>query len=206
MLFKETKLKGAYIIELEPVEDQRGYFARSFCRNEFKLHGISMEVVQCNISYNKKKGTLRGMHFQVPPSEEAKIVSCSKGAIYDVIIDLRPDSPTYCKWLGVELSANRSPLTAHRSLLTAHRSLLTAHPSPLAGSCRMLYVPRGFAHGFLTLEDDTELFYLMSEFYSPGHGRGIRWNDPFFGITWPGEVKVVSDQDRSYPDFTFNKT
>jgi len=180
MIFKETSLKGAYIIETEPIEDGRGSFARSFCQKEFALHGINMNIVQCNISYNKKKGTLRGMHYQGSPYEEAKLVSCVGGSIYDVMIDLRPDSATYCQWIAVELTAYCLPLTA---------------------CYRMLYIPKGFAHGFLTLEDNTEVFYQMSEFYAPGYGRGIRWNDPLFGIAWPGEVKVISDQDKSYPDF-----
>lgn len=187
MLFKETKLKGAYIIELEPFLDERGFFARSFCQKEFKLHEINLDIVQCNISYNKKNGTLRGMHYQAAPSAEAKLVSCIRGTIYDVIIDLRPDSPTYCKWTGIRL--------------TAHCSQLTAYSLPLTAPYRMLYIPKGFAHGFLTLEDDTDIFYQMSAFYAPGYGRGIRWNDPAFGITWPGEISVISDQDKSYPDF-----
>jgi len=174
MIFKETALKGAYIIELEPIEDNRGFFSRSFCKKEFALHGISMDIAQCNISYNKKRGTLRGMHYQIAPYEEAKIVSCNKGSIYDVIIDLRSDSSTYCEWIAIDLSE-------------VHH--------------RMLYVPKGFAHGFLTLEDHTEVFYHMSEFYVPGFGRGVRWNDPVFGIEWPGEVTVISNQDIAYPDF-----
>jgi dTDP-4-dehydrorhamnose 3,5-epimerase len=176
MIFTETKLKGAYIIELEPIIDQRGFFARSFCQKEFEQHGIRMNIAQCNISYNKEKGTLRGMHYQAAPHEEAKIVSCIRGLIYDVIIDLRKDSSTYREWIAVELSE-------------AHY--------------KMLYVPKGFAHGFLTLEDNTEVFYHMSEFYAPGFGQGVRWNDPTFGITWPGEANIISDQDRSYPDFAF---
>lgn len=175
MIFKETKLKGAYLIEIEPIEDERGFFARSFCRNELKAHEIDMEIVQCNISYNKRKGTLRGMHYQAAPYQEGKIVSCTRGSIYDVIIDLRDDSSTYCKWIAVGLSALRR---------------------------NMLYVPKGFAHGFLTLEDNTEVFYHMSEFYAPGYGRGVRWNDPAFGIEWPDNVSVISNQDKSFPDFT----
>ena len=239
MIFKETKLKGAYIIEIEPIEDNRGFFARSFCKKEFESHGIDMNIVQCNISYNKQKGTLRGMHYQAVPYEEAKIVSCIKGSIYDVIIDLRSDSPTYCQWVSVELSAasseqraesreqeaesreqraesressaHRSPLTlypAHRSPLTAHslsRSPLTAHSlsrSPLTAHYKMLYIPKGFAHGFLTLQEKTEVFYHMSEFYAPGYGRGVRWDDRTFDIHWPEEVNVISDQDRRFPDFT----
>ena len=198
MLFVETKLKGAFIIELEPIEDERGFFARTFCRREFESHGLYSNFVQCNISHNLKKGALRGMHYQAAPYEEAKLVRCVRGSIYDVIIDLRPDSPTYCKWTGVELTAHCSQLTAKGSPSAAHSSQLTAH-------YRMLYIPQGFAHGFLTLEDDTEVFYQMSEFYSPDHVRGIRWNDPIFGIQWPSDVQVISDRDRCYPDFNFQR-
>jgi dTDP-4-dehydrorhamnose 3,5-epimerase len=180
MIFKETKLKGAYIIELEPILDERGFFARSFCQREFEKYGLNPCVAQCNISYNKKKGTLRGMHYQLSPFEEARLVRCQRGAIYDVIIDLRPDSATYCQWIGLELTAYCLPLTA---------------------SYRMLYIPEGLAHGFLTLEDNTEVFYQMSEFYAPGYGRGIRWNDPVFKILWPADVQVISDKDRNYPNF-----
>jgi len=175
MIFKETKLKGAYLIDLECSEDERGYFARTFCRKEFEKHGLNLSVIQCNISYNHKKGTLRGMHYQVAPFAEAKLVSCLTGSIYDVIIDLRADSTTYCKWLGVELSSR------------VRRS--------------MLYIPEGFAHGFLTLEDNTEVFYQMSEYYAPACARGIRWNDPFFAVQWPGGPHVLSGRDRNYPDF-----
>ena len=150
MIFKETKLKGAYIIELELLEDERGFFARSFCIDEFKKNGIDFNIVQCNISYNKEKGTLRGMHYQIAPYEEAKIVSCIRGAIYDVIIDLRQESPIYCKWFAVELSAK---------------------------NYKILYIPKGFAHGFQTLEDDTVVFYQMSEFFHPECTRGVRWDD-----------------------------
>ena len=174
MIFKETNLKGAFLIELDKLQDERGFFARSYCQREFEEHGLNPRVVQCNVSYNIKKGTMRGMHYQVPPYEEAKLVRCIKGAIYDVIIDLRPDSQTYMKHYGVQLdSENRS----------------------------MLFVPEGFAHGFLTLEDNTEVFYQMSEFYAPGSARGFRWNDPAFGIEWPMEIKVISERDRTYPDF-----
>jgi len=185
MIFKETLLKGAFIIELEKLEDDRGFFARSFCKREFEAHGLDSQFVQCNISFNKKKGTLRGMHYQAAPYEEAKLVRCVRGSIYDVIIDLRPDSPTYCKWTGVELAAHCSQLTAH--------------------SYTMLYIPKGFAHGFLTLVDNTEVFYQMSEFYSPDHVRGFRWDDSAFGIEWPSGVQVISDRDRSYPDFNFQR-
>jgi len=174
MLFQATSLKGAFVIEPERLEDERGFFSRSYCQREFEQHGLNPRVVQCNISYNNTKGTLRGMHFQVPPYEEAKLVRCTSGAIYDVIVDLRPDSQTYLKHYGVKLDyLNRS----------------------------MLYIPKGFAHGFITLEDNTEVFYQMSEFYAQDSARGYRWNDPAFDIRWPIEVKAISDRDRSYPDF-----
>ena len=180
MILKETKLKGAFIIEMEPLEDERGFFARSFCQKEFAKHGLNPRIAQCNISYNKKRGTLRGMHYQVAPYEEARLVSCISGAIYDVIIDLRPNSPTYCQWVSVELAAHRSALAA---------------PS------KMLYIPEGFAHGFQTLEDNTEVFYQMSEFYVPGYTRGIRWNDPAFGIQWPPDERIISERDQNHPNF-----
>jgi len=171
MIFVETKLKGAFIIELERAADERGFFARTFCRKEFEDHGMNPNLVQCNISFNKKKGTLRGMHYQVKPHEETKIVRCTIGAIYDVLIDLRPDSPTYCEWAAVELTAENR---------------------------RMLYIPEGLAHGFQTLEDNTEVFYQMSEFYYPASACGLRWDDPAFGIEWPLSIPIMSDKDRSY--------
>ena len=174
MIFKETKLKGAYVIEINPLEDERGFFARSFCAKEFKEHGLNQNIAQCNISYNGKKGTLRGMHYQAAPHEEAKLVRCTMGAIYDVIIDLRPDSATFKKWIGVELTKENR---------------------------RMLYVPEGFAHGFQTLEDHTEVLYQMSEFHHPEWARGVRWNDPTFGIFWPVNVEIISVGDQQYPDF-----
>lgn len=176
MIFQETKLKGAFIIEMQRLADERGFFARSWCQKEFGDHGLNSRLVQCSISFNDKKGTLRGMHFQTAPYEEAKLVRCTRGAIYDVIIDLRSGSQTFKKHLGVLLDAENR---------------------------KMLYVPEGFAHGFLTLEDNTEVFYQMSESYAPEYGRGFRWNDPIFGIEWPSEVKVISDRDRTYPDFAF---
>ena len=184
MIFKETKLKGAYIIELEPIEDNRGSFGRSFCQKEFEFHEIPMNLVQCHISYNKKKGTLRGMHYQAAPYEEAKLVRCARGSIYDVIIDLRPDSATYCQWTAVELAAYRSQLSSHH---------------------KMLYIPKGFAHGFITFSDQAEIFYQMSEFYSPDHARGVRWNDPAFDIRWPVAVQVISERDNNYPNFEANR-
>lgn len=174
MIFKETKLKEAYIIELEALEDERGFFARSFCQKEFEEHHLNPRIVQCNISSNKKKGTLRGMHYQIAPYEEAKLVSCTMGVIYDVIVDLRPDSSTYCQWFAVELSAE---------------------------NYKMLYVPEGFAHGFQTLEDNTIVLYQMSEFYHPECARGVRWDDSAFGIKWPLSNRIVSKKDMNYPDF-----
>ena len=171
MRFTETRLKGAFIIEPERLEDERGFFARTFCQKEFEAHGLNPRMVQCNISYNKHKGTLRGMHYQAAPMAEAKLVRCTRGAIYDVIIDLRPESPTYCQWLAEELNAENS---------------------------KIIYIPEGFAHGFQTLENDTEVFYQMSEFYSPEHARGVRWDDPVFGIEWPLNTKIISEKDNNY--------
>jgi dTDP-4-dehydrorhamnose 3,5-epimerase len=175
MIFTETKLKGAYIIQPEPHEDERGFFARTYCQREFAQYGLAACSAQCNISYNARKGTLRGMHYQIEPFAEAKLVTCLSGAIYDVIIDLGSDSPTYRRWFSIELDSRRP------------RS--------------MLYIPAGFAHGFLTLADNTEVFYQMSEFYHPESARGIRWNDPAFGITWPTIEPKISEKDRSFPDF-----
>lgn len=175
MLFRETVLKGAYVVEPERITDERGFFARTWCRSEFETHGLNPNLVQCNISFNDKKGTLRGMHYQATPRAEAKLVRCTAGAIYDVIVDLRPDSGTFKRWTGVELNADNR---------------------------YMLYIPEGFAHGFLTLSEDAEVFYQMSEYYSAEHARGVRWNDQAFGIQWPGEALVISERDRSYPDFS----
>ncbi len=171
--FKETKLKGAYIISLEPLTDERGFFARSFCQEEFEKHGLNLRIVQCDISYNKKKGTLRGMHYQEAPYEEAKLVSCVRGLMYDVIIDLRPNSPTHSQWFAEELSFENN---------------------------KMIYIPKGFAHGFQTLEDDSVVYYQMSEFYHPECARGVRWDDPAFGIKWPVKPKIISDKDKNLPD------
>ena len=175
MIFTETKLMGAYIIDIEKLEDERGFFARSWCKQEFEAYGLNPQLVQCDISFNMRKGTLRGMHYQVKPFEEAKLIRCTRGSIHDVIIDIRPDSSTFRKYVGMSLTP---------------------------GNMKMLYVPEGFAHGFLTLEDNTEVFYQMSEFYAPEYARGLRWNDPAFGIEWPSDVRVISERDRSYPDFT----
>jgi len=177
MIFKEAKLKGAYCIELEPAKDERGFFARSFCRQEFLKHGIDFNIAQCNISFNKNKGTLRGMHYQSVPYEEAKLVSCVKGKIYDVIIDLRKDSATYCQWYAQELSGE---------------------------DYKMLHIPKGFAHGFQTLESNSVVFYQMSEFYHPECAKGIRWDDPLFSIKWPLDVHIMSEKDKGYCLFTKN--
>ena len=174
MIFQPTGLTGAYVIAIERLSDERGFFARSFCAREFEDHGLNPSMAQCNISYNRHAGTLRGMHFQASPFEEAKLVRCTRGAIHDVIIDLRPDSPTFMQHVGVQLTPDAR---------------------------NMLYVPEGFAHGFLTLEDHTEVFYQMSEFYVPGAARGFRWDDPAFAIDWPASVSVISERDAAYPDF-----
>ena len=175
MIFTETRLKGAYLIELEPIEDERGFFARTFCREEYEKHGLNPRVVQCNTSYNRHKSTLRGMHYQLAPFSEAKLVSCLAGSIYDVIIDLRAESPTYGEWLALELTSRR--------------------PRP------MLYVPENFAHGFQTLADDTEVFYQMSAPYHPESARGLRWDDAALNIVWPAGNRIVSQRDQSFPDF-----
>jgi dTDP-4-dehydrorhamnose 3,5-epimerase len=172
MIFTETDLKGSFLVELAPHYDERGFFSRSYCHNEFSAHGLNPAVVQCNISYNAKKGTMRGMHLQIAPFMEAKLVRCTRGKIFDVIVDLRKSSDTYLKWFGVELTADN------------HKAF---------------YVPEEFAHGFLTLEDDTEVFYQMSEFYSPECSRGYRWDDPGFAIQWPNPIQVISDKDATLP-------
>ncbi len=174
MIFTETKLEGAFIVELEKFEDERGFFALSWSQKAFAARGLNSSLVECNVSFNKKKGTLRGMHYQQAPYGQAKLVRCTMGAIYDVIVDLRESSPTMKQWLGIELTA---------------------------GNRKMLYVPVNFAHGFQTLEDDTEVLYQMSSVYVPESGRGVRWNDPAFGIAWPGEVASISEQDGTYADF-----
>ena len=174
MIFRETNLSGVVVISLAAQSDERGFFARSWCQKEFKDHGLNPALVQCNVSFNRQKGTLRGMHYQAEPHAEAKVVRCTMGAIYDVVIDLRPQSLTFKQWFGIELTAKNR---------------------------EMLYIPEGFAHGFLTLEDATEIFYQMSEFYHPASARGVRWNDPAFGIAWPHKVEVISDRDRTCPDF-----
>jgi dTDP-4-dehydrorhamnose 3,5-epimerase len=175
MIFTETKLKGAYVIDINMFEDERGFFARSWCKREFEEHGLNPQLVQCNISFNARKGTLRGMHYQAKPYEEAKLIRCTMGSLYDFIVDIRPDSPSFKQHIGVVLTPSNH---------------------------KMLYVPEGFAHGFLTLEDNTEVFYQMSEFFAPDHARGFRWNDPSFVIGLPADVQVISERDKNYPDFS----
>ena len=174
MKFAETELKGSFVIDLERLEDERGFFARSWCQQEAKPYGLEPTWVQCNISFNRNKGSMRGMHYQAAPFEEAKLVRCTMGAIYDVIIDLRPESPTFKKWTAAELTADNR---------------------------RMLYIPQRFAHGFLTLKDDTEIFYQMSADYDRSGSAGVRWNDPAFGIKWPEDDRTIMDRDSVYPDF-----
>lgn len=174
MNFRETTLKGAFTIDLDRVADERGFFARSWCVKEFEAHGLETKLVQCNVSFSKSRGTLRGMHYQVAPAAEVKVVRCTQGAIHDVIVDLRPESPTYKQTFSVLLSADNR---------------------------RMLYVPQCFAHGFLTLTDDAEVFYQMSEYYVPECARGFRWDDANFGISWPDQIQVISEKDRGYPGF-----
>jgi len=174
MIFKKTKISGVYLLEPERLTDERGFFARVWCQSEFTEHGIDPRVVQCNLSFNPHKGTMRGMHYQRAPHEETKIVRCTMGAIFDVALDLRRDSPTFKQWVG-------APLTAENR--------------------EMLVIPPGCAHGYLTLAPNTEVFYQMSAYYVPTHGAGVRWNDPAFGIHWPADVTTIADRDRDYPDF-----
>jgi dTDP-4-dehydrorhamnose 3,5-epimerase len=174
VIFTPTRLKGAYLIDLELRQDARGFFARSFCEREFAEHGLIVNYPQCNVSYNKELLTLRGLHFNRTPHEEAKLVRCQAGSIYDVIVDLRPGSRTLGQWIGVELTAQNR---------------------------RMIYIPKGFAHGFLTLTPDAEIFYQMSEFYVPDAGLGVRYDDPGINIQWPELPRVISERDRNYPDW-----
>jgi dTDP-4-dehydrorhamnose 3,5-epimerase len=177
VIFTETVLSGAWILDLQEIHDNRGFFARSFCQNEFAARGLKTDAVQCNISFNNNRGTLRGMHFQLAPKAEAKLVRCTRGAIHDVIIDLRPESATYCQWIAVELTRDN------------HRAL---------------YIPEGFAHGFQTLEDDSEVFYQMFEFFAPECAAGVRWDDPAFNVQWPLPRPIISEKDLSYPFFERN--
>jgi dTDP-4-dehydrorhamnose 3,5-epimerase len=173
MIFRETKLPGVFEIQVEPKGDERGFFARSWCQREFEQYGLNSKIAQCNVSFNERRGTLRGMHYQAEPHPEAKLVRCTQGSIYDVVVDLRAASTTFRKWVSVVLSATDR---------------------------NMIYVPEGFGHGFLTLENQTEIFYQMSEFYYPELSRGIRWDDPGLQIEWPFLPEVISDRDRTYPD------
>lgn len=174
MRFTETPLRGAFVIELDLLEDERGHFARTFDVNEFAEHGLDPAVVQCNTSFNTRRGTLRGMHYQADPDGEAKLVRCTRGSIFDVAVDLRPGSDTRGRWFGVELSASNA---------------------------RMLYIPAGMAHGFQTLADESEVHYQMSHQYVPEQARGVRFDDPAFGIEWPLADPIVSERDRQFPDF-----
>jgi len=174
MIFHETNLAGVFEIRLEPKADERGFFARTWCKDEFEARGLNPRLVQCSISVNTRKGTLRGIHYQVEPYAEAKLVRCTRGAIYDVVLDLRLKSPTFKGWIALVLTAEAR---------------------------NMVYVPEGCAHGLLTLEDESEVFYQMSEFYNAESAKGVRWNDPAFRIAWPDKVEVISERDRSYPDF-----
>lgn len=172
MIFVPCAFAGVYQIELELRTDERGGFARTFCRREFEEHGLVGDIAQCNMSYNEKRGTLRGMHFQISPDEEDKVVSCASGEIFDVIIDLRPRSATCEQWMSFHLKADDH---------------------------QMIYIPKGFAHGFQTLADHTNVYYLMTQFYAPASGCGIRWDDPKFKILWPVEAPILSDKDRNWP-------
>jgi dTDP-4-dehydrorhamnose 3,5-epimerase len=174
MKFKETRLAGVFVIELERHRDSRGFFARSFCSEEFAAHGLPRSFVQCSISYNRRRGTIRGLHYQASPRAEGKLVRVTHGSIFDIILDLRPSSQTYCEWMSVELSDDNR---------------------------RAVYIPPGFAHGFQTLTDTVELFYQMTEHYDPAAARGVRWNDPTFAITWPIDSPTLSERDATYRNF-----
>ena len=174
MIFTETAVDGAWLVAAEPVEDSRGFFARTWCEREFGSRGLADRWAQCSISFNHKRGTLRGLHYQRAPHAEAKLVRCTMGALYDVVVDLRPQSPSFKKHVGVELSATNR---------------------------MMLYVPEGCAHGYQTLQDGTEIFYQISAFYAPDHAAGVRWDDPAFGISWPCPDPILSERDRGYLDF-----
>lgn len=178
MIFTETRLKGAYLIEIKKIEDERGFFGRAWCRHEFEEHGLNANICQINTSLSVKKGTMRGMHFQIDPYQETKFIRCTRGRVFDVIVDLRPDSPTFLQWVGHELSAD---------------------------NYQMVYVPENFAHGLLSLEDNSEVYYPVTQFYTPGAERGIRWNDPALQIEWPENVVFVSDKDSSHPDFSIER-
>lgn len=180
MIYHQTSLQDVYLLELEKIADERGFFARSWCREDLESHGLDGDLAQCSLSFNHRKGTLRGMHFQVPPHGETKLVRCTKGAIFDVIIDLRAQSSTYMKWMGAELSSENR---------------------------KMLYIPKGFAHGFQTLADESEVFYFISEAFRPEAACGIRWNDSAFQIAWPNEEnRVISTKDKNWPKFVKGQT
>jgi dTDP-4-dehydrorhamnose 3,5-epimerase len=176
MKFTKTPLNSAYLIDVQKREDERGFFSRVFCKNEFEELGLEPNFVQVNNSLSVEKGTLRGLHYQLPPKEEVKVVRCIRGSIFDVIVDIRKNSPTFGKWFGAELSGENR---------------------------RMMYVPKGFAHGFLSLTPNSELVYFVSEFYSPEHERGVRWDDPSLKIEWPGKPNVISDKDSNFPNLAF---
>ncbi len=173
MIYSATRLKGVFIIDLDPIQDDRGFFARCWCKKEFEKHGLNPNLSQCNLSVNNKRGTLRGLHYQLAPFQEIKLVRCTRGSIYDVVVDMRLDSETYQEWISVELSADNR---------------------------RMLYVPEGFAHGYQTLEDNSEIFYQVSECYHPECEIGVRWDDPVIGTTWPEADRIISAKDRAWPD------
>lgn len=175
MKFTPLKIDGAYLIDLEKKGDERGFFARQFCAEELKQHGLTFQLVQANISFTGPKHTLRGMHYQRPPKAETKIIRALRGAIWDCLLDVRAESPTFGQWDGAELSAENR---------------------------RTMFAPKGVAHGFITLSEDTELLYLMDEFYAPEHARGVRWDDPRFAIEWPAEPELLNDRDRNYPDYS----
>jgi dTDP-4-dehydrorhamnose 3,5-epimerase len=174
MQFTETEIGGAFILDAEQIADERGFFARSWARDEFEAHGLNPHLAQCNLSYNHRKGTVRGMHWQAAPHAETKLVRCTQGGIYDVVVDLRADSPTYLRWIGAELTAENR---------------------------RALYIPEGCGHGFQTLADGTEVLYMITEYYTPAAARGMRWNDPAITVTWPLAVTVISERDAQYPDW-----
>lgn len=176
MKFTETSLKGAYVIEVDKIGDERGFFTRIWCEDELKNYDLNTNIVQSNMSLSKRRGTIRGLHFQKSPFQETKFVRCTKGSVYDVIIDLRPDSTTYKKWFGVKLTENNH---------------------------KMIYVPENFAHGFLTLEDNSEVYYLVTQYYNNDSEIGVRWNDPTFNIKWPIEITEVSEKDNNHPNFDF---
>ena len=175
MIFTELPLPGAFVVDIQPMTDERGFFARGWCRKEFETHSLASDFVQRNIGFSQRKGTLRGMHYQVSPHAEIKLVRCTRGAVCDVIVDLREKSRTFRKWHAVELSADNH---------------------------RMIYVPEGFAHGYLTVMDESEIYYDTTCFFAPESARGVRFDDPAFGIDWPAPPSLLSDKDRSYPDFS----